>query len=105
MADSSKLISKRREELLKQEDSILNEIEGKANDLTKKMDKTIKNTVLVTAGLLAGYAIYQLLSDDEPTKKKRARKSGNSRLTPLLALATQKGLALLIDTIKSDLKK
>jgi len=104
------ILSKKREALIKRESKLLSEIEGSTSALNKSLNKTLKRSLLVVGGLVAGYAVYKVLSSKEkPTKK--GKKSDEklaykkSSMNPVVSFVIKNALSLLVDTLKNKMIK
>ncbi|MDP4679223.1 MAG: hypothetical protein NWS46_02530 [Cyclobacteriaceae bacterium] len=105
------ILNKKRDQLTAKESDFLEEIETKTSELNSILNKTLKRTLYVGGGLLAGYAVYKLLARN--TKKIKLSnpeiKNNNTPkrtvFNPILSIVVEKGLSLLVDSLKSRIKK
>lgn len=111
MGDSRvSILTKKRELLTQKEGELLDEIENKTAELNGALNKTLKTSLFVGGGLVAGYTIYRLLSNDEekPKKNKSVAKKNNLKrriFRPILTLVAEKGLSILMDSLKNKTEK
>ncbi|MEQ9285798.1 MAG: hypothetical protein RIG77_02745 [Cyclobacteriaceae bacterium] len=105
------MLAKKRAGLTKKESQLLHEIEDSTTQLEHSLNKTLKATLLIGGGLLAGYAVYRAISGE---KKKTNKTGGNKKQkvaeakqqsNPILSFLLKNGLPLLIDVIKRRVKR
>lgn len=99
------ILTKQRELLTQKESSLLEEIEHQTSELNETLNKTLKKSLFISGGLIAGYVVYRLISNDkkESTKAKPTVKKTNTKrriLKPILSLLAEKGLSILMHSLK-----
>ncbi len=104
------ILSKKRAALINRENKFLSEIEGSTTALNHSLNKTLKRSLLIGGSLVAGYAVYKIISGKEkPSKKgkKSVEKLSYKKksMNPVLSFVIKNGLALLVDTLKNKVIK
>lgn len=99
------ILTKKRELLTQQENLLLEKIESQTSELNQSLNKTLKKSIYIGGGLMAGYVVYRLLSNDKKENKKAKtaikKNSAKSRIfKPILSLLAEKGLSLLVHSLK-----
>ncbi|MFT7034280.1 MAG: hypothetical protein ACJA2S_002793 [Cyclobacteriaceae bacterium] len=99
------ILTKKRELLTQKESSLLEEIENQTSELNEALNKTLKKSIYIGGGLVAGYVVYRLLSNDKKENEKgkppvKKNTSKNRILKPILSLIAEKGLSILMHSLK-----
>ncbi|MEQ6122078.1 hypothetical protein [Reichenbachiella sp. MALMAid0571] len=106
----SSILSKKRQALINKENRLLSEIEGSTTALNKSLNKTLKRSLLVGGALVAGYAVFKIISGKEKPLKKDKKSvekltHKTKSMNPVLAFLIKNSLALLIDSLKNKMIK
>jgi len=104
MSNNGSDISKRRAELVVQEQRLVSSIDHQSDELEQKLGKILKASAIVGAGFLAGYTLYKMMVSDKSSKSKNSRKGSlaNSKFSTLIVTTiVNKGLPWLLDRIKN----
>jgi len=104
------ILTKKRELLTQKESALLEEIENKTSELNSLLNKTLKTSLYIGGGLMAGYAVYKFLSNDkiesEKTKSEVKENTSTRRIfRPILSIIAEKGLSFLVDSLKNKIGK
>lgn len=106
---TASLLARKRAGLTRKESQLLHEIEDGTALLEHKLNKTLKAGLLIGGGLLAGYAVYKAISGEKkkPNKERRTKKEQEAKqpTNPVISFVLKNGLPLLIDVIKSRIKR
>ena len=103
------ILTKQRELLTQKESSLLEEIENQTSELNEALNETLKKSIYIGGSLIAGYVVYRLLSNDKKESKKESKKlkppvkKSNTKsriLKPILSLLAEKGLSILMHSLK-----